>query len=692
MKYEPAETWDAALEKAGETLRPDATDGTKQRVQTLARTYEVNSAARRLNLKRGTIEESLILELLPSFVDPEGAVRIPAEAVETIATDKQAHERLAAYEIVSSGDVATVADMNMKTIKRKLKRIGADSRRPEWGEVRGLWGLPHYFTDFKEQLKIKEREYRESVQAEQAEKAARKADEKRRREELKALLLAAFPEWTREQRSEQEIILHVGPPNSGKTHDALQALTAAGSGWYLAPLRLLAYEIFDRLNSAGIPCDLLTGEEYIPVEGATYTAATIEMFNSSDSGDCIIIDEAQMLANSDRGWAWTRAMIDASCSQIHMIAPHSARPLIEEMAQAAQLSLTVQEHKRLTPIQVADKPWSLRDLPPHTILVAFSRRRVLELKDELERRGRSVSVVYGSLPPEVRRKQSERFAAGETEICVATDAVGMGLNLPADNVCFYEIDKFDGRNVRRLHPEEIQQIGGRAGRYGLSEGGYVGATSRNDLKYVKRQFYKKPPNLTHARVAPQLQDLEIIPGSLAERLVEWSRLRSIPPALRSIVKVADLEERVSLAQMLSDEEVDQLGLAAAVKLINAPTRESTRTYWRQCAKAIIDMKPMPLPPKPAGKITNTRDLDDIEFCIACADIYMWLAHRPEFKELGERLNDVREQRRQWSESIDEALLKRIKNVKSCSQCGKILPGDYRYGMCQECFQGRFEKA
>ncbi|MEL6150662.1 MAG: hypothetical protein AAFR56_13630, partial [Chloroflexota bacterium] len=176
MKYEPAETWDAALEKAGETLRPDATDGTKQRVQTLARTYEVNSAARRLNLKRGTIEESLILELLPSFVDPEGAVRIPAEAVETIATDKQAHERLAAYEIVSSGDVATVADMNMKTIKRKLKRIGADSRRPEWGEVRGLWGLPHYFTDFKEQLKIKEREYRESVQAEQAEKAARKAD------------------------------------------------------------------------------------------------------------------------------------------------------------------------------------------------------------------------------------------------------------------------------------------------------------------------------------------------------------------------------------------------------------------------------------------------------------------------------------------------------------------------------------
>src|SRR5258708_18325995 len=84
---------------------------------------------------------------------------------------------------------------------------------------------------------------------------------------------------------------------------------------------------------------------------------------------------------------------------------------------------------------------------------------------ELERMNRSVSVVYGNLPPEVRRRQADRFAAGETEICVATDAVGMGLNLPADNVCFYELEKFDGTQVRPLTTNEIRQIGGRGGRF-----------------------------------------------------------------------------------------------------------------------------------------------------------------------------------------------------------------------------------
>lgn len=670
-------------------IRPGARDGSKQRVQTLARSYKLNAAARRLNLKRGTIEEALILDLLPSFVDPEGTVRIPADAIEDITADASAHEQIAAYETVKAQDIALVSELNIKTVKRNLKRSGADSNRPEWGEVRGRWGLPPTYTEFQEKLLDKEVEHLAQLEAQRHAERQRKEDIQRQREELKAQLVAAFPEWTHDEREDQRVTLHVGPPNSGKTHDSLEALVAAGSGWYLAPLRLLAYEIFDRLNQRGIPCDLLTGEEYIPVPGARFTAATIEMFNASDSGECVIIDEAQMLADSDRGWAWTRALIEANCSEIHMIAPHSAQYLIEQMTQAANLELQIQVHERLTPIGIAERPWSLRSLPPHTILVAFSRRRVLELKDELERRGRTVSVVYGSLPPEVRRKQSERFASGETEICVATDAVGMGLNLPADNVCFYEVDKFDGRNVRKLRPEEVQQIGGRAGRYGLSQGGLVGSIRRQDLRYIRKAFYSTPKTLTHARVAPTLQDLELIPGTLPSKLIEWAQLRSIPPALRDIVRVADLEERVSLAKMLTEQEIQQVGLAAAVKLINAPTRESTRNYWRRCARSLIAGEAMPLPPTPPEMIVDTRDLDDAEFCIASADIYMWLAHREEFKEQGEHLEYVREQRHDWSMRIDDALVKRIKNVKTCSQCSKVLPSDYPYGMCQDCYHGRF---
>ncbi len=140
--------------------------------------------------------------------------------------------------------------------------------------------------------------------------------------------------------------------------------------------------------------------------------------------------------------------------------------------------------------------------------------------------------------------------------------------------------------------------------------------------------------------------------------------------------------------MLSDDEIAELGLAASVKLINAPTRESTRTYWRQCSKALIALQPMPLPPPPPEAINTTFELDASEFSIACADIYMWLGHREEFQELAPDLNDVREMRQEWSESIDEALLKRIKQVKVCSQCGKELPAKYPYGMCETCFQGR----
>jgi hypothetical protein len=691
VKYEAAETWEQALAMAGEIIRSDVDDTNNNHERDLiaARSYLIQEAAERLNLKRGTLEEALILNLLPSFVDPEGAVRIPAVAVENAATDSATREKIAAYEIVPARDIAFVTDIAVNTISRKLKRIGADRKRPEWGEVRGLWGLPQTYAAFQQKLQEQQEAYRAMLAVQQAEKRRKRESERQRRETLKAQLVAAFPEWTRDDREAQKIVLHVGPPNSGKTHDALEALIEAGSGWYLAPLRLLAYEIFDRLNHRGIRCNLLTGEEYIPVDGAQITAATIEMFNAGDSGECIIIDEAQMLADSDRGWAWTRALIEATSPVIHVIAPDTTRELIAQMAKAAELSLEIQKHKRLTPIQVANEAWSLRDLPPHTILVAFSRRRVLELKNELERRGRSVSVVYGSLPPEVRRKQSDRFAKGETEICVATDAVGMGLNLPADNVCFYEIEKFDGRQVRKLRAEEIQQIGGRAGRYGLSEAGQVGATERRDLRYIRKMFKASPSALTHARVAPTLQDLEIIPGSLAERFIEWSKLRSIPPALRSIIKIADLEERINLAQMLTDREVEQLGLKAAVKLVNAPTRESTRSYWHQCAKAIIKLKPMPLPPEPPDTVSNTRELDDTEHSVTCADIYLWLGNRKDFGDRAPQLQHVRELRQQWSMQIDEGLLKRLKTVKVCSKCGKVLPSHSPYGMCESCYYGGF---
>lgn len=681
--------WGETLSVCGEVLRPGAHDGKKNRIRVLARSYTLKDAAKRLGVRHATLERAVKTKLLSSFIDPANSIRIPAEAVEIAFADTEQLESIAALEVLKAREIALVSGASYSTARQRLKRANISATDPQWGQIRGRWKLPATLSEFREILKNKEA----ALTAERAEQQRlieeERAAERRRRDELRARLVAAFPTWKHEGRVDQRIILHIGPPNSGKTHDALITLAEAGSGWYLAPLRLLAFEVFDRLNQRGVLCNLLTGEEQIPVEGARITAATIEMFMPVNSGGCVVIDEAQMLADPDRGWAWTRALMEARAPDIHVIGPPTSQRLIEQLAEAAAIPITVIDHERLAPIQIAETHWPLDALPPHTILVAFSRRMVLHLKTELENLKRRVSVVYGSLPPEVRRKQADRFADGETDICVATDAVGMGLNLPADYVCFFEVEKYDGAKVRMLTPSEVHQIGGRAGRYGFSTAGEIGATERYNLHIIRRLYRSDPPQLTHARVAPSVQDLEMIPGSLWEKLTQWAMLQSIPDSLRNVIKTANLTERIELAKMLTDAEVDQLGLDVAMQLTNAPARQGSRAYWYSCAQAILRDRYLPLPPAAPYKIANSTDLETMEMCISCADIYLWLSNRREFRIYGGSVPEVAESRFDWSMRIDAALLRQIDTAQRCVECGRPLPVSYRYRVCEKCYSRRF---
>jgi len=695
------EQWETALQLAGDFVRDDAHDGTSRRLRVLARSYTLRTAAHQLGIAEETLGRAIHEGRMSNFIDPDGISRIAAADVQTALGDANYLDQIAAFEVVKIREIAAVLNIPYPAIRKRLFRAKIDKGTPRWGDVRGRWGLPDTLSQFRALLS-QQTETRRSVRMERIEAQERAISDERRvqqehrqrerreRDELRARLVAAFPTWQHDGRADQHITIHVGPPNSGKTHLALDALANAESGWYLAPLRLLAFEIFDRLNRRGVLCNLLTGEEHIHIPGATITAATIEMFNPQRSGAVVIVDEAQMLADADRGWAWTRAIMEAEAPEIRIICPPTAQELIEQMAKAAALPYEIVQHERLTPIKVAEKSWSLRDLPPRTILVAFSRQSVLHLKTELERLKRSVSVIYGNLPPEVRRKQADRFASGQTELCVATDAVGMGLNLPADNVCFYELQKFDGKKVRVLTPSEVQQIGGRAGRFGLSEGGFLGALNKRDLSLVRQLFNAPQTSLTHARVAPSVADLEMIPGSLSEKLGQWASLQSVPDFLRNAIKTADLGERIELARMLTDAEVDYLGLATAMKLINAPTRQSTRPYWYQCARAILSSNPMPMPPDAPDTVTSSSDLELIESCVSCADIYLWLSNRPEFMQFAPEGDHVRFERTSWSERIDTALLERLDTAKRCAQCGRPLAANYRYSICEPCYRRRFE--
>jgi superfamily II DNA/RNA helicase len=696
------DAWDDALAATGEMLRPGARDGKSKRIQVVARSYILESAAKRLQVREATLDQAIKQNVMPSFVDPEERARIPAAEVELARVDPDYLEKIAAFEVLKPRDISLVCNVSYSTVRRRLQRAKINGSEILWGEIRGKWNLPNTLVEFREleQDKVDAKQATRQAELEKVErqKAKEREIERKQREvereqrrELRAKLLAAFPTWKHEGRAEQQIYLHIGPPNSGKTHDALNVLAGVEQGWYLAPLRLLAYETFDRLNRRGVFCHLLTGEEYIHVPGAKITAATIEMFNPAASGDCIVIDEAQMLADPDRGWAWTRAFMEAQAPIVHIIAPATTQSLIEHMARAANYPIEVIEHERLAPIKIADNNWPLSEIPERTILVAFSRRTVLQLKTELEEMKRKVSVVYGNLPPEVRRKQADRFADGETEICIATDAVGMGLNLPADYVCFYEIEKFDGKSIRQLTPTEIQQIGGRAGRYGLSKAGEIGATRKKDLKLIRKLYYDEPATLTHARVAPTVDDLAMIPGNLAAKLGQWSLLQSIPERLRTAIKTADLDERIELAKMLQDEEVERLGLSGAVELINAPTRQSSRAYWRECASAILSGSAIPLPKPPPREINNNEDLEATEWSVSCADIYLWLSRRRDFAGLGSEEPRVRQLRHDWSMQIDAALLTRLDMSRRCPSCGEPLPLGHRHRLCNNCYFRRVDR-
>jgi len=318
----------------------------------------------------------------------------------------------------------------------------------------------------------------------------------------------------------------LGPTNSGKTHRSIEAMAAAEHAIYLSPLRLMALENQERIESMGVPCSLVTGEEEIIREGATHFCCTVEEFARfrHQHWDVVVVDEVQMMADPQRGWAWVDALVSAHTPKLMMTGPALIEPSLRTLCELCEDQLQAQRTKRLSPVEVAKHATTLERLEPGSLLVAFSRKLVLELKGMLESVGKSVSVVYGALSPEVRREQARRFREGEADIMVATDAVGMGLNLPAHTLCFYTDEKFDGIQNRQLKVQEVKQIGGRAGRFGHHASGEITALDPQTLKSIRRLFNSPdaPVDLSQFQVRPSIDHL----SAISELMGEPSLLRA----------------------------------------------------------------------------------------------------------------------------------------------------------------------
>lgn len=303
----------------------------------------------------------------------------------------------------------------------------------------------------------------------------------------------------------KEVVIFAGGTSSGKTYQALNLLKEADSGLYLGPLRLNALEAKDALNDDGIPCDLITGEEKILDLDSRHQASTVEMMNMDEFFDVVVLDEAQLMDDKERGWAFTNAILGSNTSKLAITCPIHAIEKITTLLSFIDITPEVVKLERKTKLLLSDNPKDIElDVTKHTAIVAFSRKRIFQIKSTLEKKFK-VSLIYGGMPPDVRREQARLFREGETDVVVATDAIGLGLNLPIKNIIFDNVIKYDGEEERALTQAEILQIAGRAGRYLIFNEGevsgvcwkqhlYIGDAiqSRDETKLSQKYFSKVP--------------------------------------------------------------------------------------------------------------------------------------------------------------------------------------------------------
>lgn len=261
------------------------------------------------------------------------------------------------------------------------------------------------------------------------------------------------------RRLRRRIHMHVGPTNSGKTHTALRALAAAPRGIYASPLRLLAFEIYDRLNKGKIvplgaeneppekhvrKCNMVTGEESrIVDEFAGLLSCTIEMIGLEKYYDVAVIDEVQMLTDPERGGAWTAAVLGICATEIHLCGEEGAVPLVQKMLKDTGDEVIIHRYERLSPLVVAEDSLNgdFRNIQKGDCIVTFTRRNVFALRDMVEKAtDMKCAVIYGRLPPEVRSAQAELFNDPNSgyDVLIGSDAIGMGLNLYVVCFCFVQ--------------------------------------------------------------------------------------------------------------------------------------------------------------------------------------------------------------------------------------------------------------
>ena len=510
-----------------------------------------------------------------------------------------------------------------------------------------------------------------------------------RQKKLHSALLNAIPEHYRDlyplaRAMKRRFILHLGPTNSGKTYEGVHRLRGARNGIYLGPLRLLAAEQFESLNMADVPCSLVTGEEQIRVPFSRVQSSTVEMADLKAHYDVAVIDECQMIADRDRGGAWTAAILGLCADEIHACASPDAEGLLTQMIQDCGDELSIVRHERMTPLEVEKEgfqfPSSVR---PGDALIVFSKARVHAVAAELKNKGYRVSLIYGALPPDVRRDQAERFHRGDTDVVVSTDAIAMGMNLPIERVVFLESEKYDGDITRTLTDAEIKQIAGRAGRYGIYDIGYVNAFGFKGL--VARALKKPLYPLTEAIIRFP-ESLLGIPLPLTQILNQWITMQE-----KSHFSKASTMRMELLAKMMETPRTDKELLYRFICIPFDETDPDLLARWKTMYHAEAHQEHIEVLLEIPG-LLNPEDcgidmLDGLEADYRRCDLY-YNYTRLFLPEPDEILEEIQRRKDLISQGIIHILSTQKLQQKACRSCKRRLPWNWPYSLCDACFRKR----
>ena len=499
-------------------------------------------------------------------------------------------------------------------------------------------------------------------------------------------LVPARPEmeFAEVREMSRHFILHIGPTNSGKTYQALERLKQAENGTYLGPLRLLALEVYEQMNSAGVPCTMRTGQECIEEENSRVMASTIEMADFDENYDIAVIDEAQLVADTDRGHSWTKAILGLRATEIHICMSPAAEQAVCHLIELCQDTFEIRRYERKTELICEEQPFHFpEDVQEGDALIAFSKKSVLDVAGRLEEAGIASSVIYGSLPPEIRRRQTRMFNKGKTKVAVATDAIGMGLNLPVRRIVFMQTEKFDGVSRRPLKVPEVKQIAGRAGRFGLYEKGYVNALGETELEFIRSLYDAPEEPLTQVNLGfPQV--LLDIDAPLDELMRVWYSVTPSEPFVKE-----NIEEALFLyaqAKRYKDQIDGFENKHLVYKMITCPIDiKDRRVVWLwldYCRTYTADV----CLEKPAFYRDRKGGIAQYETYYKQLDLYYQFSHRMQ-KELDE----------EWLAAQREKTEMRIMNylargkqsyIARCKYCGRLLPLGYPFQVCEECYGKR----